>query len=53
MSDVREISDGVRDAIVSAIVISDDVAFYWCMLYTNEGNEEKDELLLRIVNLYG
>ena len=35
VSGMREISNEVRDAIVSAIIKSDDVAFYWCMLCTN------------------
>lgn len=52
VSGVKEISDGARDTIVRAICSSDDVAFYWCMLCTDGGDEEKDELLLRIVNLW-
>ena len=31
---------------------SDDVAFYWCMLCTEAEEEENEELLARIVDLW-
>ena len=50
-SRVKEISDGAKMEIVRAIISNDDVAFYWSMLCTGAGDEEKDELLSQIVDL--
>jgi len=51
VSALKELSAGMKKAIVAAITGSDDVAFYWCMLCTEVEEEEKEELLARIVDL--
>ena len=52
VSRVKEISDGAKMGIVGAIISNADVAFYWSMLCTGAGDEEKEELLSRIVDLW-
>ena len=52
VSRVKEISDGAKMEIMGAIISNDDVAFYWSMLCTGAGDEEKGELLSRIVDLW-
>ena len=52
VSRVKEISDGAKMEIVGAIISNDDGAFYWSMLCTGAGDEEKDQLLSRIVDLW-
>ena len=52
VSRMEKISDGAKMEIAGTIISNDDDAFYWSMLCIGAGDEEKDELLSRIVDLW-
>ena len=52
ISAIKELSFGRKSNIVDAIVGDDDVAFYWCLACIEAEEEEKKELLFRIVDLW-
>ena len=52
VSAINELSSGSKGAIVEAIIGSDDVAFFWCLACIEADEEEKKELLTRIIDLW-
>ena len=52
VSAIKELSSGRKSNIIDAIVGDDVVAFYWCLACVEAEEEEKKELLFRIVDLW-
>ena len=51
-SAIDELSSGSKGAIVEAIIGNDDVPFFWCLACIEAKEEEKKELLSRIIDLW-
>jgi len=52
VSAIRELSSGLKGAIVEAIIGNNDVAFFWCLACIEAEEEEKKELLSRSIDLW-